>query len=467
MRVAVCTLSLLVGLMANAVAGKIAHGPIADPQVIATIDAQLIRVGSITHAQERDGTLFVAGTEGVAAVSAEGKPLWAARLPHADSRSIDVDGSHIAVVSQNMDAPEPASALKRFYAGALADFPKFRDSSLALLDKGRRGAIVWTTPMPGTTWVAPPGLGPVRIAYSDGRTMTLVNRTDGTVGAKAQTVMGASFLEGLVGPYRDAMTRNKPVYNGGGFYGGFEGELAYVDPVSGTDRWRKSNHGLLSPFQNITAGPIVWGDKLVFGNAPIPSSNPTQVEILARIGMRPRVFVADLKGEQVWNDKLDDDLGGIGSLAVHGDHLYVATNVLLAAYDRKGKQLWEAKTDRKNGALTVSPLRGTRFIKGTFQVRLTPGFCLTADDHHVYISSQEFTNFKRDTDDWAVLFNTGVDLYSRYSSGGREVVTVLDADSGKYQTSLDAKGDILDLMTVGSNLAVVGFSQVRIFRPPP
>lgn len=453
-----------VSLLASAaVAGGLEHGPIQEPEIVAIVDAQLIRVGTITYAEERDGLLYVAGTEGVAAVGADGKPLWAARLAHADLRSIDVDATHIAVVSQNLDVPEPASAVKSFYFGEVADYPGFKDSSLALLDKGRRGAVVWTTPMEGNTRVAPPGLGAVRIAYSDGRTLTLVNRADGGVGPKAKTVMSAGILEGLIGKYRDAETRNKPVYNGDGFYSAFESELALVDPVSGTDRWRKSNHGLLSAFQNITAGPLVWGDKLVFGNAPMPISSATRVELTFKMNMRPKVFVANLKGEQVWNDAIADDLGGIGSLAVHGDRLYAATNVMVAAYDSKGKSLWTVSTARKNGALMVSPNRGVRYINGNFAVRMSPGFCMTADDRHVYVSSQERSNL---TKDWTAEFQLGLKLYEKMSYGGAQVVTVLDAASGKYVETLDAKGAILDLIMVGPNLAVIDYSQVRFFKPP-
>jgi hypothetical protein len=452
------------GTVANA--KKLERGPVQDPVVVATVDASTLRVGTITFVQERDGMLFVAGTDGIAAVSGEGKPLWAARLPRADLRTIDVDGSNIAVVSQDFNVPEPAGFLKRFYEGSLADFPRFKNSSLALLDKGRRGAIVWTVLMGGTTWVAPPCLGPVRIAYSDGRTMALVNRTDGTVGARAKTVVGGAIIDALVGAYRDANTRNKPVYVGNGFFSGFESELALVDPVSGTDRWRKGSFGL-TPIQNITAGPIIWGDKIVFGNSPIPSSNPSTIERTFKIGIKPRVFVTDAKGDQVWNDTLDDDYGGIGSLAVRGDRLFVATNMTLGAYDRKGHQLWFAGTARKNGALTLTPARGVRYLKESFAVRLSPGFCLTADDRYVYLSSYEFSEFKLDYAHWWAQFNLGVNWYDKMAYGGRQVVTVVDAASGAYVTTLDAKGAINDLLVVGTNLVVTDHHQVRFLKPPP
>src|SRR5512134_2698356 len=123
-----------------AFADKPQHGPITDPDIVATVDAKILRIGALTHAVENGGILYVAGEDGVAAISAEGRPQWAARLPHADVRVIAADGGGIAFVAQQVAGGEPG-AMRRFMQGTLADVPQFRDTVVGLLDKGRRGAV--------------------------------------------------------------------------------------------------------------------------------------------------------------------------------------------------------------------------------------------------------------------------------------------------------------------------------------
>lgn len=455
----------------GALADKPQHGPITEPEIVATVDAKILRIGYLTHAVENGGILYLAGEEGVAAISADGKPQWAARLPRADVRLIAVDGSGIAFVAQLAASGEPG-AMRRFMQGTLAEVPEFKETVVGLLDKGRRGAVLWTAALETEYRVAPPGIAAATVAISDGVTLALFDRVAGTPVSRAKTFPGA-FAGFWV--FKGA-TRNAPVFANDSYYVAFTSELSRVDAVTGKETWRRSHHGLMSPFNNITAGPILWGDRIVFGN-----SADSRGEAINNI---TRIFVGDKDGEQVWNGRHDQD-SGIGSLAVRGDRLYVASNFRLSAYESRGKkidELWTQTTPKQDGAVMFSQLRGIRYYlrsKGAqvaeaallaifggsdsndIATRIAFGNCLVADDRYVYVSSVEKGRYalnKRalalgafDKDAW---------------TGGREVIAVLDAGTGALVASLDAKGLVFDLLLVGPNLAAWDAETIRIFRRP-
>lgn len=467
--------SLIAGLTAllaaAAAADKLQHGPITAPDVVASVDAKILRIGYLTHAVESGGILYVAGEDGVAAISAEGKPQWAVRLPRADVRLIAADGGGIAFVAQTATGAEPG-VMARFMKGDLAEVPDFKAATVGLLDKGRRGAVLWTATLETENRVAPPGLAGATVAVSDGPTLALFDRIAGTQITRVKTFPG--YLSGFWA--FKGVTRNAPVFANDSYYVAFHTELSRVDAATGKENWRESNHGLMSPFLNITAGPVLWGDKLVFGNSGYSRGEA--------INNTSRIFVGDTDGEQVWNDKFDQD-SGIASLAVRGNRLYVASNFWLAAYEgdgRKVKELWLHKTASEDGAIMFSRLRGIRYYlrsKGAqvaeaallavfggsdsddIATRVAFGNCLAADDRFVYVSSAGRGEYKIDKKRLALGY-----FDKKASIGGPEVVTVLNADTGQVVASLDAGGLIYDLLLLGPNIATYDAETIRIFRRP-
>jgi outer membrane protein assembly factor BamB len=457
---------------AGAAADKLQHGPITEPEVVALVDARILRIGHLTHAVENGGVLYVAGEEGVAAINADGKPQWAARLPRADVRLIAADGAGIAFVAQTAAGAEPG-AMAKFIKGDLADVPDFRGATVGLLDKGRRGAVLWTATLETEYRVAPPGIAGATVAVSDGVTLALFDRVAGSQLSRARTFPG--FMAGHW-IFRGA-TRNAPVFANDSYYVAFTSELSRVDAATGKENWRKSHHGLMSPFNNITAGPVVWGDKIAFGN-----SINSRGEGINNI---TRLFIGDSDGEQVWNDRHDQD-SGIASLAVRGDRLYAASNFRASAYEVKGRkvrELWSHDTATTNGALTFSHMRGVRFYqrsKGAqvaeaallailggsdsddIATRVAYGNCMAADDRHVYLSTSARGEYKINK---ALLVLGHVDRQAK-NVGGQELITVLDAATGELAASLDGKGLIFDLLLLGPNLATYDAETIRIFRRP-
>jgi hypothetical protein len=455
-----------------ALADKLQHGPITDPDVVAIVDAKILRIGYLTHAVENGGVLYVAGEDGIAAISAEGKPQWAARLPHADVRLIAADGNGIAYVAQSVTGAEPG-AMAKFMMGDLADVPDFQGATVGLLDKGRRGAVLWTATLETDNRVAPPGIAGATVAVSDGPTLALFDRISGSQVTRVKTFPG--YLAGFWA--FKGVTRNVPVFANDSYYVGFHTELSRVDAATGKESWRHSNHGLMSPFLNITAGPVIWGDKIAFGNSGYSRGEA--------INNTSRIFVGDMDGEQVWNDKFDQD-SGIASLAVRGDRLYVASNFWVAAYEGNGKkikELWLHKTATEDGAIMFSRLRGIRYYLRSKSAQVTEaallavfggsdsddiatrvayGNCLAADDRHVYVSSAGRGEYKINK----MLLALGYFDRQAVKVGGPEVVTVLDAGTGQVVASLDAKGLIFDLLLLGPNIATYDAETIRIFRRP-
>lgn len=456
----------------GALADKLQHGPITEPEIVATVDAKTLRIGALTHAVENGGILYVAGEDGVAAISAEGKPQWAARLPHADVRLIAADGNGIAFVAQTPTGAEPG-AMAKFMKGDLADVPDFQGATVGLLDKGRRGAVLWTATLETENRIAPPGLAGATVAVSDGPTLALFDRISGSQVTRVKTFPG--YLAGFWA--FKGVTRNAPVFANDSYYVAFHTELSRVDAATGKENWRQSNHGLMSPFLNITAGPVVWGDKIAFGN-----SGYSRAEA---INNTSRIFVGDMDGEQVWNDRFDQD-SGIASLTVRGDRLYVASNFWVAAYEGNGKkvkEVWLHKTATEDGAIMFSRLRGIRYYLRSKSAQVTEaallavfggsdsddiatrvayGNCLAADDRHVYLSSAGRGEYKINK----MLLALGYFDRQVVKVGGPEVITVLDANTGQVVASLDAKGLIFDLLLLGPNIATYDAETIRILRRP-
>lgn len=454
--------TLLLAAQAQAIE-NLKHGPVQEPEVAALVEAKNLRIGRITHAVSDGGMVYVAGEEGVAAIGADGKPAWAARLPRADVRTIGVDGTSIAFVAQMIVTPDP-NPLESFLQGTLAKLPSMKDSTVGLLDKGRRGAVLWTVPYQTEYRMAPPALSGPSIGVTDGASLALLDRSSGAVRQRVKTV--PSLLAGM--KVIESMTRNTPLFADESFIVGFVGGLISIDTVTGKEKWNETNHGLMAAFHNITAGPILWGDKIAFGN-----SNSARSE---QLNTNTRVFVSDLRGKEVWNER-NDKMSGVGSLYTVGDRLFAASNFTLTAYDPKGKVLWEKETERNDGALTMSPYRGIRYqrnsvgaqvIEGVLSAtlgmndsddaayRTSYGNCLAADERYVYVTSMEKSS-RPSKWDYAQIF-PGTSL------GGRDVITVVDANNGNYVKTLDAKGRVIELLVAGPNLVVVDLDQVRFFK---
>ena len=453
-------------------ADKPQHGPVTDPEIVATVDAKVLRIGKLVHAVENGGVLYVAGQEGVAAIGSDGKPMWAARLPHADIRTIDVDGSGIAFVAQNLQANDPGG-FEHFIEGSHADIPRYKDTVIGVLDKGRRGAVLWTTPVEGEARFSPPALAAARVAATDVWSVVIMDRITGSeiVRSRAWPKMPFDY-------YVDGATRNRPAIIGENVVVGVIGYLRSFDTASGVENWKKTNHGLMSPFDNISAGPILWGDRMVFASVNTTKKGGFGPATGIRGSSKSKVFVAELKdGDEIWSESLDDEDSGVGSLALGGDRLYVATNFVVDAFNTKGKRLWSLDANKENGAVMPSRVRGVRyfkeskgaaFIEGLFGAeslrmgyRSSLGFCMAADDRYLYLSSTETSS--RPLSSAALLAS----VWQREANiSGREVITVIDGESGRLVASLDAKGTIFDLLLVGPNLVAFDADTIRIFRRP-
>ena len=442
MRIARALTVLSSALIAGAAFGaKLEHATIAEPTIVATVDAATLGIGRISSVLVDGDQLVVAASEGVAVIGADGAPVWVAALPHADLRTLGADADGIAVVSQDLKDSTP-SALLSFLGGELTKLPDHVNTTLQLLDRRNAGAVLWTLPFDTMTRATPPALTASRVAVGDGKTLLVLNRADGTVGASGKTVNQAGdyiaalgLLSGLEGVVLRGATRTRPIWLNDGFYSTFAATFSKVDGESGKSVFRHNTFGLFTPFQNITAGPALLGDKVVFANTaqPIPGGMSSP---------QPSVFMGAADGDEEWSESVDDDRSGVGSLVVKGDRIFVATNFVVAAYDKDGDDLWTAENAKKKGAVGYSKFRGVRY-KGGWAARTSLGDCMAVDDRFVYVSASE-----------------GV------GAGSRDLITVLDAAKGKYVTSIDPKGDIIDLQLIGGNLAAVGFDQIRIIKTP-
>ena len=79
---------------------------------------------------------------------------------------------------------------------------------------------------------------------------------------------------------------------------------------------------------NITAGLLVVNGQVIFGNSPY------------KAGEAARLWATDKKGGSGWNEKLEKDGSGVGSLASNASAIFVASNYSVSAYSPGGSKQW-------------------------------------------------------------------------------------------------------------------------------
>ena len=209
---------------------------------------------------------------------------------------------------------------------------------------------------------------------------------------------------------------NRPVFNNGGWYAAHGNYFVRYD-ASGKVLNASHGFGLFTPFQNVTAGPLSVDARVIFGISPWSNKKNAQL------------FSADNAGDKDWKEDIKDQASGVSSLTTNATSLFAATNFHVVAFTPSGSMIWDAKNGE--GGLYPGSRRGVRYIGNAFAsnyaVRKTQTTQMVADEHNVYITSG-------------------------YHKG--DVLTVLNAQTGKYVASIDPGAAITDLAITAKSLAI-------------
>lgn len=412
MRSLSCALALLGALVATpaeAKTTKVRHATVVAPTWTATATPT---IGQLTDVEVRDGVVYVAGSDGIAALGPDGAVRWTLALPPAAFRSLDVDGAGVAFTAVSIAGLEPAKGFRAFALGSVGDVPTYEGATigLATLD----GSLTWQVASDLQSPLSPPGLSPTSVAVMRGDDMVVVDRRDGHVLGVADIKLVGEDSKFFAGFFARGH-RGQPVWHDGAFYSSFYNYLIKTD-ASGASR-ETALGPLFRPFYNVTAEPVPFAGMLLAGSTGDSQKGSTY-------------FAVDGKLETRFNEWAPDKQSGCGSIAVAGDRAVIATNFYVWAIDAKGRIQW--KSVNKKGGLYPASGRGVRYER-SLGYRKSAADLMVADTGHVYVAT----------------------------NNGGDVITVLDAATGAYVRTIDVKTPIVALGLAGDALVVATDTDVR------
>jgi len=384
---------------------KVRHSEVVAPAwAVEQVSAD---IGVVTHMKSDGELLVLAGQRGVAGVGADGSVRWSVALPEVMVRNVAVDAQGVAWTGWNLAGVEDKwKAFNGWASGKLVDKMVVEGATAGAL--GRDGQVLWSTDALEERPLSPPGLGADTVGVMTGESLTVLRRADGSVVNRGDIKSGYKAFSDLSGVL-DHGTRGEVVPVGSDFFTSFFSFLFRFDQ-QGLLQDKEFMAGL-TPYSDITCGPVQLGDLLVFG-----STGDSQVAS-AFFAMKP-----DMKNK--WKTWSPDKQSGCGNIAVAGDRVYASSNFWVIALDGKGKIDWQAVN--KKGGLYPSSNRGVRYI-GNFGACKTYGDLMVVGQGRVFVAT---------------------------SNQGHDTLTVLDADKGSYLQTIDVNDTIVSLALVGARLAV-------------
>ncbi|MFZ5479889.1 MAG: hypothetical protein ACOZNI_24205 [Myxococcota bacterium] len=394
---------------AEAKTNKVRHTAVVAPAWSGTVPSA---VGQLTDLEVRGDVVYVAGSAGIAALSAAGEAKWTLTLPPAAFRGLHVDDGGLAFTAYTLKDVDPAKGFRAFVMGSVGDVPTYDGATIGAVTLD--GALVWQVASEIQSPLSPPGLSPGSVAVMRGKDMIVVDRGDGHTLAVADLKYVGEDSKFFAGFFARGH-RGQPVWWGDRFYASFYGTIVKTDGQGGG---RETAFGpLFRPFYNVTCELVPFGDTLLGGSTGDSQKGNTW-------------FAIDPKFDAKMNEWSPDKQSGCGSIAVVGERAYLASNFYVWSINAKGRVQWQSVN--KKGGLYPSSARGVRYVSG-LGFRKSPTDLLVADDKHVYVATDN----------------------------GGDVVTVLGAGDGAYVRTIDVKAPIVALGLAGDTLVVATDGDVR------
>lgn len=424
---------LLLALPGARLAGAdgIQHTNIVEAAYSLQAPPDLGKIAPITSLKVHGGILYAAGCDGLAALDAEGRLLWVLPLPTAGVRLVDADDEGVAFTAFDPTGVE-RGAIKSAIWGHLLDKPTFGNATVGLVSA--KGGLLWTAESSEQSQLSPPALGRTSLAVVRAKSWCVLSRKDGKE-------LGRDSIFPSLGGLNESQAGQigcvKPLFLDGFYYMSHLNFLKQVDET-GIEKESSRSFGLTSPFENITAGPVLFDGKLVFGNGPMDKE------------ARPLLFAATPSLKDAWKTRLDDlksfftrldtvnrSVTAPADIVPAKDALYVATNFIVYRFDAKGDKVWGVINEK--GGLYPGSRRGVRFpaapkVLGIaitdyrWCFRKAPGAQLVATDGQVFVVTQH---------------------------AKKDALTVLDAKTGAYVRSITFPQDqIAEMVLFGDHLAL-------------
>lgn len=380
----------------------------------------LAEIGRAHSLAVRNDTLYVGATGGLAAIDATGKPKWTLQLPTVSSRHVEADAEHVAYASYDVVGLVAGGGA----AAVLTWGDNARKLEFASADAGLvslQGAPVWSVKLEEPSGLSVPTLGKSAVAIVGAKSMRLLDRAKGT------RIADVGLFTNWLGVAEGNVTRvaaTPALLIGDEFVAAHQSWIKRVDA---------KGEELLSVRAKVqhTAGPMSCKGVLVVGESAYPQGN-------IFTGKKARFWAVGPKGEEVWKATIDDELGGIGSLACNDELIFAASNAIVVAVDGAGKQVWEATNDR-SGRLFPGTYRGVVRVRDIFNNAgpavarsVTAGRQMVVAGPYLYITTRATPDVKTTED----------------------VITVLDAKSGAIVEAYEVKTSVIDMAVFGKDLVL-------------
>ena len=365
-----------------------------------------LNIGTLTHLKVFQSKIYVAGSSGVACMKSPEEIEWQLTLPPADTRLIEVDENGVVFVTYDYDGIDKQGG---FWLNRLGDVKSFSNATIGSITP--QGKLLWSQESSLQSKQSVPGIDKNIVAVLRSNTMSIVDRSTGKEIAVAEVCAKNGLIKGMV----SQLTPNQPVLQNGFIYTCAFNMLKKID-YTGKIIDDSKNFGMMKQFECITYGPVLVNDVLVFGN-------------IASGGTKSRVFAANEKLSSEWSDFIDKESGS-GNMFVSGDMVFISTNFVLAAYNSKGKNLWN------NDDIRLSAMRGLRY-HSSFGVRKTANNYLSADENYVYLASQKKVKKKETPKDNVTIYDI---------KKGKEV-NVIELEESEYLIDMQLWNNNILLLT--------------------
>lgn len=367
--------------------------------------------------------LYVGASTGVAAVDAAGKLLWTSKLPPLNTRHVDADAEHVAWSgAEVVGITDGTGATAALMWGNPSRAIEVARAEAGLLTA--QGQPVWSVKFDEPSALSRPALGRQAVVVLGAKSARLLKRGDGgTVGD--DVVMWTNWL-GISGNHVTRVAVTPAVWLGDEWIAGHQNWYKRVDAKGEEIVSARVNPG-------VTAGPMACKDAVYIGEAGYPQGT-------IFTGKKTRVSQIDAKGNAVWRANLDDELGGVASLACGDDAVYAATNSIVIAVSPAGQQRWEAKSERDVGQLFPGTHRGVVRVRDVLNKpgpavarAATAGRQMVLAGPYLYITTRVRPDIQATED----------------------LITLLDAQTGAFVEAVEVKSTVIDMIPFGPNLAVV------------
>lgn len=408
---------LLAAATGVAHAAKVEHTNIVPPKFVLPAPDALKPIGEPTRFLQHGDRLYIAGKDGIAALSADGQVIWATPLDFAGIREIEVDDAGIAYSGYTVTG-EKAGAFT--WWGNDIHKLAFTPSVIGMLTLD--GQKTWQVAGPASR-ISAPCLTPGLVGILTGEKFHIYARGDGKLTVAESDLEPAA----LPNEYATRMFRPRPLFLNNEFVGAYYYNYYRITP-DGKELFRDHKSKT-----NIVAGPVLYKGNMLIGSystAPDMSVNKSLITVVEPTG--------DIK--KVWREDIADDHSATGDVVLDGDTIYASSNFTVTALDSKGKKIWDQQG--KDGALSAGSMRGVRFEK-IFGYRSFGGQGMVMNGGRLYLATER----KIMGPDPTGKKKKDIELWT-------DVITVLNKADGSYVQTIDLKQNIVDLNVWSGRLAV-------------